>query len=159
MGGTFTYALCLGHLTRLGDEETCDFSSLRPRTIALTSKFFEPSVSHQQTKPIQSQYHDKCNACHPGGDTRCFKLHPELKTNKKICLIREASNNLLTALSRGIAIHWRLTREGLAKALLISTLLKIIPTVLLQSPIATTIISSGTMSLATLQRQQISSMT
>ena len=107
MGGTFTYTLCLEHLTRLGDEETMRFqlsatANDRPKhhnssnLQSPTSKQNQSSSHsansnnnkknerwfcerHKKWHSKDTQYHDKCGACHPGGDARCFKLHPELK--------------------------------------------------------------------------------
>jgi len=111
MGGTFTYTLCLEHLTRLGDEETMrlqlsatandrpkhqNSSNLQSPTNRQNQSSSHPAnpnnnkknerwfcERHRKWHSKDTQYHDKCNACHPGGDTRCFKLHPELKDQQK----------------------------------------------------------------------------
>jgi hypothetical protein len=128
MGGTFTYALCLEHLTRLGDEETMRLqlsatANARPKhhnSLNLQSPTSKQNQSsshsansnndkknerwfcgrHKKWHGKDTQHHDKCGACHPGGDARCFKLHPELKDQQKdqpnTKGIKQPSNGALT---------------------------------------------------------------
>ena len=111
----------------------CDFSSLRPRTIALNIKILRTfslpptdKINLLLTLPIPiitkrmsgGFVRDTGNGIVRIRNTMTSVMPAileetlavlsfilSLKTNKKISLIPEASNNLLTALSRGIAIR------------------------------------------------------